>query len=305
MAEGRDAADGIAGECADIRRIGAAQCFAQDGGNARFIDTVAPRDEQKVGSPAFPAAKNQRFDDLRDIAATGEGGFFRRAGRLGMGPDLDGKPQGSSCIVDALGGGGQHHLTSGNHHAINGPNLIVRTRDAAHLHLDARAGARGVDTVEMPGGTVQGIAGDGGGRGDADDGDARAAGAGHMGQRTPVVVAMKYEVRAMAGQYLFKPDGVAQTAEQARTAAMGRVMDHHHRGVAGLLGEIETVTQPFQLCMTDAAIGEKGQGGDARTEPDQSDIIADAQIGKPFSPIVALHVVAQRVSAWRPASGAT
>ena len=82
MPERRDATNRVAGDLADVSRIRPFQLLAQVRRDALLVDAVLARDQQQLRFAAGLAAKHQRFDDLRDVAATGAGGFLGAAGNL-------------------------------------------------------------------------------------------------------------------------------------------------------------------------------------------------------------------------------
>ena len=107
MAEGRDAADGEAGDLADESGIGAHQRLAEHRGHALLVDPVVARDQEKDRPAAVLPLEDQGLDDLAHRAAAGGGSVGRSAGAVRHDPHLDREAKGLGGGLDAGGGGGK------------------------------------------------------------------------------------------------------------------------------------------------------------------------------------------------------
>ena len=69
MTQRRHAADFESGFRFDRRRVGFANCFADDGRDFGFVRARRARQQNDDGAPRIDADENQRFDDARGVAA--------------------------------------------------------------------------------------------------------------------------------------------------------------------------------------------------------------------------------------------
>lgn len=107
MADGRDAADGEAGQLVRLARGGAADvAIAADGGQTGEIDPVGPGHERqdRLRSGIGRRDEHERFDDLPQLRPDRRGGLLGGVGRLVEDRDRQ---------RDALAGGGVDDTPNG------------------------------------------------------------------------------------------------------------------------------------------------------------------------------------------------